>query len=285
MNRRSFLKQLVGSGLALIGLGGATYYYAREIEPALLSMNEEIIQSSKIPSGFQNYKIIQFTDTHIGFHYTVEQLNELIKKINAENPDIILFTGDLVDSPQTYNWDGDLIQALKSLEAPDGKYWIYGNHDHGGYGTQKINNVMTKGGFTLLQNTSIPIRKENDTFNLAGLDDVMLGKPDFAETFRDVDTELFTMLLIHEPDYANKTVEYPVDVQISGHSHGGQVRFPFIGHLYTPAYAEKYVKGKFQINSRLTLYVSKGIGTTRLPYRFLCKPEFNVYTLKQGTSL
>lgn len=284
MNRRSFLKQVIGSGLALIGLGGGTYYYAREIEPSLLSMHEETIQSPKIPNGFHNYKIIQFTDTHIGFHYTVEQLKELIKKINAEQPDIILFTGDLVDSPQTYNWEDELTQALTSLEAPDGKYWIYGNHDHGGYGTQKINSVMTDGGFTLLQNESIPIQKGNDTFNLAGLDDVMLGQPDFDETFRDVNSEHFTMLLIHEPDYADKTVDYPVDVQISGHSHGGQVRFPFIGHLYTPAYSEKYVKGKFQINDRLTLYVSKGIGTTRLPYRFLCKPEFNVYTLKQGTS-
>src|SRR5699024_7713967 len=115
MNRRSFLKRLVGSGLALIGLSGGTYYYAREIEPSLLSMNEETIISPKIPSEFDNYKIIQFTDTHIGFHYTIEQLKELVIKINAENPDIILFTGDLIDSPQSYDWNGELIQTLNSL--------------------------------------------------------------------------------------------------------------------------------------------------------------------------
>lgn len=280
MNRRSFLKQLVGSGLALIGLGGGTYYYAREIEPALLSMNEETITSSNIPAAFQNYKIIQFTDTHIGFHYKIEQFKELIKKINAENPDIILFTGDLVDAPQSYSWGSELNQLLNSLEAPDGKYWIYGNHDHGGYGTEKVNDVMTKSGFTLLQNTTTSIRKGDDQINLAGLDDVMLGAPDLTKTFHNVDADLFTILLVHEPDYADNTAKYPVDVQLSGHSHGGQVRFPFIGHLYTPAFAEKYVKGKYRINDKLTLYVSKGIGTTRLPYRFLCKPEFNVYTLK-----
>lgn len=279
MNRRSFLKKLLGSTLTIIGLGGGTYYYAREIEPTLLSMAEETIQSTKLPIDFQNYKIIQFTDTHIGFHYSIEQLKELIAKINAENPDIILFTGDLVDTPQSFEWDGDLIQTLTSLQAPDGKYWIYGNHDHGGFGTEKINDVMSESGFTLLQNSSMVIRKGDGRINLAGLDDVMLGQPDLDKTFRDVDTDLFTILLVHEPDYADKAVEYPADVQLSGHSHGGQVRFPFIGHLYTPAFAERYVKGKFQIND-LTLYVSKGIGTTRLPYRFLCRPEFNVYTLK-----
>src|SRR5699024_782044 len=130
MNRRSFLKQLIGSGLALIGLGGGTYYYAREIEPALLSMNEEAIQSSNIPTAFHDYKIIQFTDTHIGFHYTIEQLKELVKRVNAEKPDMILFTGDLVDAPQSFSWDGELIHTLNMLDAPDGKYWIYGNHDH-----------------------------------------------------------------------------------------------------------------------------------------------------------
>ena len=80
---------------------------------------------------------------------------------------------------------------------------------------------------------------------------------------------------------ADTTIMYPVDIQISGHSHGGQVRFPFIGHLYTPAYAEKYVKGKYSLNDdKLNVYVNSGIGTTRLPYRFLCKPELHVYTLQ-----
>lgn len=280
MNRRTFLKTLITSVLALIGIGGGTYYYARKIEPALLGMHEETIHSAKIPQSFQNYKIIQFTDTHIGFQYSVEQFKELVKKINNEKPDIILFTGDLVDAPQSYNWNRELTQTLSSLEAPDGKFWIYGNHDHGGYGTEKVNDVLKESGFTLLQNEAVPIRKENDRIHLAGLDDAMLGKPDFEKTFRDIDTDSFTILLVHEPDYADKAAGYPADVQLSGHSHGGQVRLPFIGHLYTPRYAEKYVKGTFQINDRLTLYVSKGIGTTRLPYRFLCKPEFNVYTLK-----
>ncbi|WP_338121074.1 hypothetical protein [Virgibacillus halodenitrificans] len=108
----------------------------------------------------------------------------------------------------------------------------------------------------------------------------MLGKPDLNKTLANTNSSLFTILLAHEPDYADVTVNHPVDVQLSGHSHGGQVRFPFIGHLYTPAYAEKYVQGEYKINNgRLLLYVNRGIGTTRLPYRFLCRPEVSIYTL------
>src|SRR5699024_2826416 len=115
MNRRSFLKQVIGSGVALIELGGGIYFDAREIEPIIISLYEQTKQSSKIQNGYQNSKNIQVTDTHISFHYTVEQLKELIKKINAELQDIILVTDDLVDSPQTYNWEGVLTQALPSL--------------------------------------------------------------------------------------------------------------------------------------------------------------------------
>lgn len=281
MNRRSFLKKTFGSLLALVGLSGGTYYYAREIEPTLLSIHEETIINNKITPPFNNFKIIQFSDTHIGFHYTLEQFNDLVEQINALKPDLIVFTGDLVDKPNNYNWDSNLTEALKALKASHGKYWIYGNHDHGGYGTEIIRNVMEIANFTLLKNNHSVIEKNNERIILAGIDDVMLGKPDLNTTLKNVNPDLFTIMLAHEPDYADKVVDFPVDVQLSGHSHGGQVRFPYIGHLYTPAFAEKYVLGKYTLkNEKLTLYVNGGIGTTRLPYRFLCKPEIHLFTLK-----
>ncbi|ASK63651.1 metallophosphoesterase [Virgibacillus phasianinus] len=279
MNRRSFLKKSFGSLLAFLGLGGGTYYYAREIEPSLLDIHEETISSDKVTSEFDNFKIVQFSDTHIGFHYSLSQLEELVQTINKQKPDLIVFTGDLVDAPNSYNWNTTLIRILKSLKATHGKYWIFGNHDHGGYGTNIVKNVMDQSGFKLLQNQQTTIKKGQESFALAGIDDVMLGDPNLEKTLKNADPSLFTILLAHEPDFADKTVDYPVDVQLSGHSHGGQVRLPIIGHLYTPLYAEKYVKGKYQLG-QLILYVTKGVGTTRLPYRFLCEPEIYVFTLK-----
>ncbi|WP_106497783.1 metallophosphoesterase [Lentibacillus sp. Marseille-P4043] len=283
MNRRSFLKKIVGSTLALLGIGGGTYYYARDVEPRMLQINEELISSAKIPNTFSNFKIVQFSDTHVGFHYSLEQLKELVGKINKQKPDLIVFTGDLVDKPDTYKWNNKLIEILRSLTATHGKYWIYGNHDHGGYGTNIVKKVMDQANFQLLKNQHITIEKENHEIILAGLDDLMLGKPDLKKTLKQSNPNQFTILLAHEPDFADTAANFPVDVQLSGHSHGGQVRFPFIGHLYTPAYAEKYVQGKHLLNNKnLTLYVSRGIGTTRLPYRFLCKPEFHIFTLRKA---
>lgn len=281
MNRRSFLKKTIGSLLVLVGLGGGTFYYAREIEPTLLKIHEETITKNKITPAFNNFKIIQFSDTHIGFHYTLEQFNELVTQINALKPDLIVFTGDLVDKPDQYYWSSKLTKALKRLTASYGKFWIYGNHDHGGHGTEIIQEVMEEAEFKMLKNDHAMIEKDNDRMVLAGVDDVVLGKPNLPKALKNTNPDLFTMLLAHEPDYADTVVYYPVDVQLSGHSHGGQVRFPFIGELYTPAYAVKYVQGKFTFNhDKLTLYVNSGIGTTRLPYRFLCKPEIHLYTLK-----
>ncbi|WP_042223943.1 metallophosphoesterase [Oceanobacillus manasiensis] len=280
MNRRSFIKRSIGSLLALIGIGGGTYYYARDIEPRMLQVQNIKIIDDTLPASFNKFKLVQFSDTHIGFHYSVEQLRELVKKINSMKPDLIVFTGDLVDEPHRYSWNNNLINVLNSLEASQGKYWIYGNHDHGGYGTEKVKEVMEASGFALLQNEHSVIELNNERIILSGIDDVMLGRPDLGKALENVNPDLFTLLLAHEPDFVETAVDYPVNVQLSGHSHGGQVRLPFIGHLYTPKYAEKYVEGKYLLDDgRLQLFVNRGIGTTRLPYRLFCKPELHVYTL------
>lgn len=283
MNRRTFLKKIFAGVLGAIGLSGGTYYYAREVEPSLLQIHKETISSANIPTSFNNFKIVQFSDTHIGFHYTLEQFHELVSTINDLKPDLIVFTGDLVDKPNKYQWNDELITALRTLQAKYGKFWIYGNHDHGGYGTNIVKKAMDKAEFTLLKNEHAVIEKDDGHFLLAGIDDVMLGKPDLEKTLEHTDSASYTILLAHEPDFADTTQDFPVDLQLSGHSHGGQVRFPLLGHLYTPAYAEKYIQGKYEFTEAdLTLFVNRGIGTTRLPYRFLCKPEVHEFTLKQS---
>lgn len=281
LNRRSFLKRIFGSGIALFGVGGGTYHYAHNIEPTTLQITEELIASQNIPTTFNDFKIIQFSDTHIGFHYSFEQLQNLVKSINNQNPDLIVFTGDLIDEPQTFELTQQLINILEKLHAKHGKFWIYGNHDHGGYGTDMVKDIMHQSGFQLLKNSHMNIEVEDESITLVGVDDLILGSPDLQLALTDTNPERFTILFAHEPDYADTAKNYPVDVQLSGHSHGGQVRFPFIGHLYTPIYAEKYIQGKYVFDDGdFLLYVNRGIGTTRLPFRFLCKPEIHLFTLR-----
>src|SRR5262249_34591136 len=117
---------------------------------------------------------------------------------------------------------------------------------------------------------------------LAGVDDVIEGKPDMDRTLRGIPGNEAVILLAHEPDFADQVVQYPVDLQLSGHSHGGQVRIPLIGAPYLPELGRKYPWGLRRIG-RLTLYTNVGIGTIRVPFRWNCPPEITLITLRALT--
>lgn len=281
VTRRSFLKRAFGSLFTVVGIGGGGYYYALNIEPKLLDISNYKIINKAIPPSFNNFKIIQFSDTHLGFHYDLKQLKKLVHKINQLKPDLIFFTGDLMDAPNKYQETNQIIPILKELDAPFGKFAIYGNHDHGGYGSNIYKSIMAESNFTLLLNSHQGIKLlDGSRFYVIGIDDAMLGKPDIIAAMEGVPDDAYKILLSHAPDLADEAALYPIQLQLSGHSHGGQIKIPFVGALVKPPYAEKYHEGFYEIgNTPLTLYVNRGIGTTRLPFRFLSKPELTMFTL------
>lgn len=285
VSRRSFLKRITVGSLGVVGLSYGGYYYAHEVEPRWLNVIHSTVQSKRIPQAFNDFKILQITDTHIGFQYSVSDLRKLINAVNNQKPDLVVFTGDLTDDPSKMDESAylDIIEILSRIEAPKGKFWIYGNHDHGGYGTQQIRKVMDESGFTLLMNETTQISLNEDYINLSGLDDILLGRPEPSALIPDEEQERFNVLLCHEPDFAEEITNYPFDLQLSGHSHGGQIQLPFLGYIVTPNLGQEYVEGYYELGTRpLNLYVSRGLGTTRLPFRFLCRPEINVYTLQSS---
>ncbi|WP_246944020.1 metallophosphoesterase [Bacillus pinisoli] len=282
--RRGFLKRAFGYSIGAILTTAFGYTYSRYIEPHQLEINRYDVRSPYIPKGFKGIRILQFSDTHIGHYYDIDQFSELIHTINGLEADLVFFTGDLIDAPDRYPNPSQLIPLLSAIRAPLGKFSIYGNHDHGGYGTESYKQIMEQAGFTLLINSATNITFLNETITIAGLDDYMLGRPDFEQTLRQIPENEYTILLAHEPDVAKISHSYPVHLQLSGHSHGGQVQFPFYGAVITPPYASDYVEGFYEIgNIPLTLYVNRGLGTTRVPFRFLSKPEISIFTLKPGT--
>src|SRR5699024_4110308 len=123
MNRRSFIKYIGSRFLTVIGLSGVSYVYVREIDPSFVNTHQEQFKSKYLSDSFHNFKIVQFSDTHLGFQYTLNKLRKLAHRINVLKPDIIVFTGDLVDKPDTYEWSQELIDILKTLQAPYGKFW------------------------------------------------------------------------------------------------------------------------------------------------------------------
>lgn len=285
ISRRGFIKKMIGTIFTIAAFGSGGYYYAREMEPKMLTINHHTFSHSHIPQGFDQFKIIQFSDTHLGFQYTIKQFNQLIDKMNQLNPDVIFFTGDLLDEPNKYEDQEQIITSLSRLKAPFGKFAIYGNHDHGGYGTDIYKNIMAKSDFVLLQNSYEEIRLLDDSIiHIIGLDDAMLGKPNLDIAINNLPEETFKILLAHEPDIADIAINRGIHLQLSGHSHGGQVKIPFVGALIKPPLSEQYYEGFYDLgntHSPFSLYVNRGLGTTRLPFRFLSKPELTIFTLNR----
>jgi len=282
--RRSFIKNGIFLLVGSILFTSVGYTYARLVEPRRLIINKHTIYHPLIPKEFDGVRLVQFSDIHLGHYFDLKRLDEIAEKINQLSPDIVLFTGDLIHEPNKFPNIEQVIPILSKIKAPLGKFGIYGNHDHGGYGTEIFLNLMKKSGFKLLVNEHALIKLgDKSKIAISGLDDMLLGKPDFFAMTNNIPPETYTIALIHEPDGANVTASYPVHLQLSGHSHGGQIQLPFWGPLITPPLATQYYEGFYKVGD-LTLYVNRGVGTTRIPFRFLSVPELAVFTLKHQIS-
>ncbi|MDZ5609315.1 metallophosphoesterase [Bacillus pseudomycoides] len=280
ITRRNFIKNGIRSCFYTCITASIGYYYAKYIEPYWLSLTHHTLRSSLIPPSFHGMKIVQFSDLHLGYYFSLQHLSTIVSKINKTAPDIVLFTGDLIDDYQTYSEIPFVSSILRNIRASFGKFAIYGNHDHGGYGTEYYSQIMSDAGFDVLQNTEKRIRLlDNSEISIFGIDDTLLGKPEIDVTLQHVQKELYTIVLVHEPDIAPKIANFPVNLQLSGHSHGGQVQLPFLGAIITPALAKHYIEGFYHIEE-LLLYVNRGLGRTRVPFRFLSRPEITVFTLQ-----
>lgn len=277
------IKLIFQAGAFLLLVGICLFIYARYIEPQLLIVHNEKIVSERIKKEAAPLKFVQFSDTHLSENYTLDDLRRVINKINANKPDIIVFTGDLVDDNTKYDYQREIIKELSGLKASKGKLAVYGNHDHGGNGTRRYKETMEASDFIVLKNTSHIIDcGGGQKINVIGLDDLLLGSADIKKAMKGIKEDQFNLFIAHEPDVADKVKGFPIDMQLSGHSHGGQVTVPILGPPFTPPYAKKYIKGMYSMgkNNRMMLYVNSGLGTTQMRYRFFNIPEITVFTLE-----
>ncbi|TQR44505.1 metallophosphoesterase [Paenibacillus popilliae] len=291
MKDKKWSKHTIRVSLIVLLLLAGTLFYGMKMEPNSLSVTRQMILNRYIPPSFHGMKIVHFSDVHLGDHFNDVQLLELVDRINQEHPDIIVFTGDMVDNFNAYGNRRDRSQRiLGQLQATLGKYAVFGNHDRGGGGSRIYQTYMEEAGFTVLVNDTKQIHLPNhdEYITISGLDDFLLGAPNIHGTLKDLEPDNFNLLVVHEPDVADQVIDYPIDLQLSGHSHGGQVQLPWYGTIYTPPLAKKYVEGMYKIegtttlNKPMKLFVNRGIGTTELPVRFLSKPEITVHTLMRS---
>lgn len=263
--------------------------YARYVGTMGLKTKEYTINSKDIPAGFDGIKIVHFSDLHYNRAITLSKVKEVVNEINLINPDIVVFTGDLVDIDATltdkdYN---DLTNLLTKINAKYGKYAVMGNHDYGDK-YENVKNIYNDSYFKCLNNEyDIIYNQNNEEIFIGGIGSVSYEQDDVAKTLdylndnHDID---YRIVLVHEPDISDKIVDnYQVNLILAGHSHNGQIRLPFIGPIYTPQYAKKYYDNYYYIKGT-DLYISSGIGVSLLNYRLWNRPSINFYRINKEVS-
>ena len=259
----------------------STILYSRFIGTKGLSVKEYLIVNEKLPESFSGIKIAHISDIHYGQTTDKYALKKLVKSINEYEPDIIVITGDLLDQDVEYTEQDveDIVYYLLKLNASMGKYIIMGNHDN----TKDIyNEIVAKSGFTNLnENYETLYYQSNAPILIAGMSTGEYSNKTPQEKVEDAITNIklqninYSILIMHEPDY----IEYEnFDLVLAGHSHNGQVRFPIIGALILPPHAESYYDEYYQLNNT-DLYISSGIGTSRLKFRLFNRPSYNLYRI------
>jgi hypothetical protein len=159
-----------------------------------------------------------------------------------------------------------------------GVFGVLGNHDAESR-PNHITETMRAAGVQVLRNAAFPLERGSARFWIVGLEDALSGTQDLDTALRDVPATEVSVLLVHEPDFADVAAQSPVDLQLSGHSHGGQIRLPLLGPPYLPYMARKYPVGLYSVGN-MKLYTNAGLGTIRLPIRLFAPPEITLFTLR-----
>ena len=229
--------------------------------------------------NFHNFRILNLTDIHLGQWINPEYLDELIDYVNTLNIDLITLTGDYF-SYNLEDYDECLENSFKKLKARYGKFGVLGNHDHW-MSAEKIRNIFKNSGIIDLSNDVFTLKKGGDYLNICGVDSYTVCADNLDEVIAKLPKGIPTILLAHEPDFANESSQTGLfDLQISGHSHGGQFIIPkFETTPFRGPNSTKYPVGLYKVRDMIQ-YTSKGLGTNSFRIRINCKPEITIITLK-----
>jgi predicted MPP superfamily phosphohydrolase len=292
VTRRRFLQGTATlAGAVALGMG-----YGRYLEPQWVDVEHVTIPVPGLPAALEGRRFAQISDIHLGAYFTSEQLLEAVAHVNRLGVEWLLLTGDYATprtrrrSPQHQR---DLAAAATSMVEPLRQaqmpvYSAIGNHDLWG-DIDIITRYLAESNTTLLRNSGVELAAG---LWLGAVDDVWSGRPDLTAALRDAPRHAVNILMAHEPDYFDALVarDAPVVAQLSGHTHGGQVRLPTLipmaGGLYSyapivPDYGTRYPIGLHRAGNRM-VYTNRGLGCWPVPYRINCRPEITVYELQPG---
>lgn len=266
MSRRRFLS------LGLAGASGALLADSLWYEPQALKIERHMLQSS---SQGGKVRIVQISDLHLSdFNSYFEKVT---KQVADLKPDVILLTGDYLEEQRNIR---GVLSFMKRLKATHGIYAVQGNWEYWSrLEGENLRRHFAGVGVKLLINERVDLEINDHALSIFGLD--YPSSTDHLEQLqKEVDPKRFNLLLSHVPAFAHEQLNEDINLILSGHTHGGQVRLPYLPPFYLPRYAGRFVAGFYQVSQhRIPLYVSRGVGTSVLPIRFFCRPEIGLFEL------
>jgi predicted MPP superfamily phosphohydrolase len=261
-------------GLALAG--GLLTTYAAAVEPHWPEVVRVTLPLPRLPRRLDGLRIAQISDLHAGYAVRDVQIEQYVSTVNALQADLVAVTGDMFHSDAH---DAQrCAHALSDLQAPLGVYAIMGNHERR-LPPREGEEPFRRAGLHVLVNAAHRVAIDGAALYVVGVDDVIMRRSDLHRALRDVPDEACKVLLVHEPDFAERASQERIDLQISGHTHGGQIRLPVIGPLLLPVMGRRYPMGLYRARETW-VYTNRGLGVNRPPLRLNCRPEITLFTLR-----
>jgi uncharacterized protein len=279
LTRRNFLR---GSAAA-----ASLAFYSGEIARHEISVLTHTIHIDNLPDAFHNFRIAQISDIHFDEFTEPAFVRRVVAHVNSLAPDLVLLTGDYISlGPAGRAFAvgamGRCAEVLHEIASPH-RFAVMGNHDSL-LGAPTVRPILAEVDIPLLVNQHVPIERAGQRLWLCGIHDPVTEVPDLERAI-PAKPDGPVLLMSHAPDYADDVLAHPrgklVDFMLSGHTHGGQVRFPFLPAYHLPSGGQKYIEGLFHLD-RMQLYVNRGIGTVGLPFRLNCPPEITLFTLQSA---
>jgi predicted MPP superfamily phosphohydrolase len=280
LTRRRLIRRL---GASAVGLGVGTGAYSAFVEPYHPVLEQVTIPIRNLPSAFDGFRLVQLSDLHVQPGFSADNLAPAINLARSQRPDLIVLTGDYIndDAPDPVTHMQSCVQALAVLTATAPVYAIFGNHDYPPPPADPSPTPWAAAGIRTLSDEIALIQRGTAILYLVGLRSFVQRPVTPADILRRTPKDATRLVLWHEPDRAAECAAAGAALQLSGHTHGGQVVIPFVGPPRLPAGGQKYPSGLFHV-SGMPLYVTRGVGLLSPRVRLNCPPEVTVITLRRG---
>ncbi len=279
ITRRKFLNMLPKAAVAgLLAAAGSYggYQYGTRLETKWLDLERVQVPLKNLKPALEGFTIVQLSDLHLRPYTQIDLIDEAVSLANSLKPDVVAITGDFVlrDVDAIF----ELAPVLAKLNPKYGIFTALGNHDLW-TDSQVVRTGLTQERIPVLQNEGRTIGVGRELINIAGVDDGWSGRPDLQAALDGLPAGIPTILLAHEPDLVDSfSLDGRVSLQLSGHSHGGQIRLPGFGALILPYLGQKYDQGLHRVNDTW-VYTNRGLGVLWPPIRLNCRPEVTEITL------